>query len=131
MLTDPCPLQLAQSTTPRATFFFFFLSNADFSNIASKQALVQIFGSSGRNVEEEKNNRPSQSQTFHWKSLALGTLHVCLCVLWRMRILGCPSSTPWAPGFIIQAQMGYPSPQVCRRILCYHYALPLSHTGRF
>lgn len=54
VLTDLCPLQLAQSKTLRATFFF-FLSNVVFSNIASKQALVQIFGSSGRNVEEEKN----------------------------------------------------------------------------
>lgn len=55
--------------------------------------------------KKKKTKLPSQSQTFHWKSLASG-VPLLVCIVESVRTLGCPPLSPGAPGLIIQAQAG-------------------------
>jgi hypothetical protein len=68
------PAGTKQDTQSFFFFFFLILSNAIFSDIASKQALVQIFENRGRNVEKrrkkkkKKPNSPANRRLFIGKA---------------------------------------------------------------
>lgn len=75
MLTDMRPLELTQSKTTGAIFFFFQMQF--FSNIASNSFGAEIGGRGGTWKKERKNSQLHKA--FPWKSPGSGVDRTCDC----------------------------------------------------